>query len=160
MPNDQKTQFAYAQCLLDLGQEEEADPILRRIIDADSLSEIAEMARTALRNLAHETMMSNVSGGLRMDAVFYCLEGMNKFREMGDTKMRALVYEIAVLGKGGLDINDSAKIYTLKSMPGNFSGLYLVSLMYTGFRMIDPTMDCGIDLSQEYAEAEKLAGPL
>ena len=30
--------------------------------------------------------------------------------------------------------------------------------MYAGFRMIDPTMDSGIDLSREYAEAEKMAG--
>jgi hypothetical protein len=34
-------------------------------------------------------------------------------------------------------------------MSGNFSGLYLVSLMYTGFRMIDPALDTGIDLSKE-----------
>jgi tetratricopeptide (TPR) repeat protein len=157
LPNDQQTQYAYAQCLIDLGQNEEADPILHRVIEMDSLSDIAELARTALREMAHETLRENVGGGLRMDAVFYCLDGIKRFREMGDTQMRATVYEIAALGRGGLDINDSAKKYTLTSMPGNFSGLHLVSLMYVGFKQIDPTLDSGIDLSKEFAKAENLA---
>ncbi len=158
MPGDQKAQYAYAKCLLDLGQGDEADSIMERVIDMDPLSEIAEMARSDRRTLAHETMRDNVGGGLRMDAVYYCLDAMKKFREMGDIKMRAAVHEIAVLGRGGLDINDPAERYTLKSIPGKFSGLQLVSFMYTGFRMIDPTLDIGIDFSREYAEAEKLIG--
>ena len=67
MPDDQRAQFAYAQCLLELGQEDEADPILERVIDMDSLSDIAEMARSARRKLAHASMRANVAGGLRMD---------------------------------------------------------------------------------------------
>lgn len=157
LPNDQRAQYSYAKCLLDLGQDEEADPILCRVIDMDPLSDIAEMAKDERRKLAHEKLKGNASGGLRMDAVFYCLDGMKRFREMGDAKMRATVNEIALLGRGGLDINDPAEKYTLKSIPGNFSGLHLVSLMYTGFRMIDPSIDCGIDLSGEYAEAAEMA---
>jgi hypothetical protein len=79
--------------------------------------------------------------------VYYCLDGMKKFREMGDTKMKSLVYEIEVLGRNRIDINDPAKKHPLKSLTGNFSELHLVSLMYTGFRMIAPTMDTGIALS-------------
>ena len=156
MPDDQQTQYAYAQCLIDLGQNEEADPILRRVIGMDSLSDIAELARTARRNMAEETMRDDAGGGLRMDAVFYCLDAMKKFRELGDTKTRAIVYEIAVLGRGGLDIHDPATNYTLKSLPGTFSGMHLVCLMYTGSRMIEPDLDCGIDFSKEYGEAKKM----
>jgi tetratricopeptide (TPR) repeat protein len=156
MPDDQQTQYAYAQCLIDLGQNEEADPILQRVIAMDSLSDIAELARTARRKMAHETMRDEVCGGLRMDAVFFCLDAMKKFRELGDAKTRAVVYEIAVLGRSGLDIHDPATKYTIKSLPGRFSGMHLVCLMYTGSRMIEPDLDCGIDFSKEYAEAEKL----
>ena len=60
-------------------------------------------------------------------------------------------------GAAWRDTNDSAKRYTLTSLPGEFSGLHLVSLMYVGFRQIDPSIDGGIDLSKEHAEAEKLA---
>lgn len=156
MPDDPQTQYAYAQCLIDLGQNEEADPILRRVIEMDSLSDIAELARTARRKMAQETMRDDVGGGLRMDAVFYCLDAMKKFRELGDAKMRAIVYEIAVLGRGGLDIHDPAPNYTLKSLPGSFSGMSLVCLMYTGSRMIEPDLDSGIDFSKEYEEAQKM----
>jgi tetratricopeptide (TPR) repeat protein len=157
MPNDSQAQYAYAKCLMDLGQNDEADPIFQRVIQMDTLSEVAEMARTCRREMAEEAMRDHAGGGLRTDAVFYCLDAIKRFREMGDTKMRAAVYEIAVLGRGGLDINDSAKRYTLTSLPGEFSGLHLVSLMYVGFRQIDPSIDGGIDLSKEHAEAEKLA---
>jgi tetratricopeptide (TPR) repeat protein len=156
MPDDQQTQYAYAQCLIDLGQNEEADPILQRVIAMDSLSDIAELARSARRKMAHETMRDEVGGGLRMDAVFFCLDAMKKFRELGDAKTRAVVYEIAVMGRSGLDIHDPATKYTIKSLPGRFSGMHLVCLMYTGSRMIEPDLDCGIDFSKEYAEAEKL----
>ena len=156
MPDDPQAQYAYAQCLIDLGQNEEADPILQRVIDMDGLSETAELARTARRNLAHETMRDSAGGGLRMDAVLFCLDALKRFREMGDEKMRAVVYEIAVLGRGGLDVHDTTPKYAIKSLPGKFTGLHLVSLMFVGFRQIDPSLDGGIDLSPEYAEAKKL----
>ena len=156
MPDDPQTQYAYAQCLIDLGQNEEADPILQRIIAMDSLSDVAELARTARRQMAHEAMRDEVAGGLRMDAVFFCLDALKKFRELGDMKTRAVVYEIAVLGRSGLDIHDPATNYTLSSLPGRFSGMHLVCLMYTGSRMIEPDLDCGIDFSKEYEEARKL----
>ena len=101
-------------------------------------------------------MRSAAGGGARPDAVFYCLDGLQKFRDLGDTKTRAVVFEIAMLGRSGLDINDSAKKYSLRSLSGNFSGLHLVSLMYTGMQLIDPTADAGIDLSGEYAQALNL----
>ena len=61
-----------------------------------------------------------------------------------------------VLGRGGLDVHDTTPKYALKSMPGEFTGLHLVSLMFVGFRQIDPSLNGGIDLSPEYAEAKKL----
>jgi Flp pilus assembly protein TadD len=157
MPNDQRSQYGYAKCLVDLGNDDEADPILQRVIQMDPLSEIAEQARNERRRIAHETMRDNVGGGLRMDAMFFCLDAIKKFREMGDARMRALVYEITMLGRGGLDINDAEQKYTLTSLPGKFSGMQLVSLMYTGFKQIDPGMDSGIDLSREYEQALNLS---
>jgi hypothetical protein len=64
--------------------------------------------------------------------------------------------EIAMLGRSGLDINNPAQKYTLRSLPGKFSGMRLLSMMYVGFKIIAPEQDAGIDLSREYAEAKKL----
>jgi tetratricopeptide (TPR) repeat protein len=156
MPEDQAAQYGHAQCLLHLGRTDEADPIFVKAIELSPLSEIAELARTARTSIAHESMRSSVGGGARPDAVMYCLDGLQKFRDLGKTKTGAIVFEIAMLGRSGLDINNPAKKYTLRSLPGSFSGLQLVSLMYTGMKIIDPTADAGIDLSREFAAAEEL----
>lgn len=156
MPDDQRAQYGYARCLLALGRTKEADPMYVKTIDLDPLSEIAELARKARTDIAHETLRAANDGGLRPDAVFYCLEGLQKFRDLGDTQARAIVFEIAMLGRNGLDINDPEQKYVLKSLPGKYSGLHLVSLMYTGIKLFDPDTDAGIDLSKEYAEARKM----
>jgi tetratricopeptide (TPR) repeat protein len=156
MPHDQAAQYGHAQCLLELGRTDEADPVFVKAIELSPLSEIAELARTARTSIAHESMRSSVGGGARPDAVMYCLDAMQKFRDLGKTKTGAIVFEIAMLGRSGLDINNPAKKYTLRSLPGSFSGLQLVSLMYTGMKLFDPSVDSGIDLSKEYSEAMAL----
>jgi len=45
------------------------------------------------------------------------------------------------------------KIYTLNSLEGSFTGLQMVSYLYVGFKRIDPHLDVGIDLSEEYKMA-------
>lgn len=77
-------------------------------------------------------------------------------RALGDQKTCAIVFAIAMLGRSGLDINAPSKRYTLNSLPGTFSGLHLVSLMYTGMKRIEPNTDAGIDLSKEFEAAVKL----
>ena len=156
MPEDQAAQYGYAQCLLQLGRTGDADPAFVRAIQLSPLSDIAELARTARTSIAHHSMRSAVGGGLRPDAVMYCLDGLQKFRDLGDTKTRAIVFEISMLGRSGLDINDSSKKYSLRSLPGTFSGLHLVALMYSGMQLIDPSIDAGIDFSLEFAEAKRL----
>jgi len=156
MPQDQAAQYGHAQCLLELGRTDEADPIFVKAIELSPLSDIAELARTARTSIAHESMRSSLGGGARPDAVMYCLDGLQKFRDLGKTKTGAIVFEIAMLGRSGLDINDPGKKYTLRSLPGSFSGLQLVSLMYTGMQILEPGVDAGIDLSKEYSAAKEL----
>ncbi len=58
--------------------------------------------------------------------------------------------------RSGLDINNSAEQYTLKSLPGRFSGLHLLAIMYAAFRQIDSTLESGADFSAEYEAALQL----
>ncbi len=53
-------------------------------------------------------------------------------------------------------MNDSAQKYTLQSLPGHFSGLHLLCLMYASFKIIAPSLDAGIDLSKEYEAAQAM----
>ncbi len=55
-------------------------------------------------------------------------------------------------------LRSAAPKYQLKSLPGNFSGLHLVCLMYVAFKSIAPDTDVGFDLSKEYAAAQALHG--
>jgi hypothetical protein len=75
-----------------------------------------------------------------------------------ETKRREIAFEVAILGTKGLDINDPTKRYELKSLPGTFSGLHLLAIMYTAFGQMDPSLDSGIDFSKEYQAAMALRG--
>ena len=156
LPDDQQALLGLATCLSQLGDQDEADKLFKRCIAVNPLTNTAEHARTARTRIAHQKMRDKVDGALRMDVVMYCLGALQKFRDLGAAKAKAVTIEIAMLGRSGLDINDPAQKYTLKSLPGQFSGMHLVSVMYVGMKTLAPGQDTGIDLSREYAEAEKL----
>ena len=97
------------------------------------------------------------SGGkTRPDAVMYCLSALQLFKDKLAAEIRKITFEIATLGMGGIDVNDPARKYSLRSLPGNFSGLQLLCTEYVGFKQLDPSVDLGFDLSVEYAAAQKL----
>jgi hypothetical protein len=74
------------------------------------------------------------------------------------SEIQKISFEIAMLGTRGLDVNDPAEQYTLRSIPGTFSGLHLLCIEYVGFRIIEPSLDLGFDLSAEYEAAKTLMG--
>lgn len=73
-------------------------------------------------------------------------------------QVKNVAFEVALLGAKGLDVNDPTQKYQLRSLPGTFSGLHLVSIMYVAFKLTDPKADVGFDLSAEYEEARSLSG--
>ena len=56
----------------------------------------------------------------------------------------------------GFGVNDSSQKYQLRTLPGRFSGLHMVCLMYAAFKITDPTADIGFDLAKEYAMADQM----
>jgi hypothetical protein len=98
-------------------------------------------------------MRNKADGQLRMDAVMYCLAAIEKFQAIGPGKSQAVTYEIARLGRDGLDINNPVRKYTLKSMEGEFTGMQLLAYMFVGLKQIDPSLDPGIDFEKEYQAA-------
>lgn len=161
LPGEQSALYGLAHCLEQLGGEErgsEADLLYQQVIAIDADSDIAEAAMTASRNLAQQTFRSKGGVPIRMDAVQYCLGAMQRFASMDMQQIQNIVFEIALLGRSGFDVNSPDKRYTLKSLPGDYSGLHLVSIMYTGFKKIAPDADAGFDLSAEYAVAQNMFG--
>jgi len=147
------------KCLNLQGRDKDADEAYEKVIAVNPHSDIAEKARDARRRFAHQSFQKKESGGKeRFDAVMYCFGAMQKFDDMSKSKVHEAVTEIAIKGRSGLDMNDPDKEYTLRSLPGKFTGLQLVCMMYVGFQQINPEMDVGIDLSKEYEQAKKLYG--
>lgn len=155
-PNDQQAMYGLAECLSLLGHHTEAHEAYRKTIAINEYGKIAELAQEALRKMAEEVFKGRAVGGLRPDAVMYCLSAMEKFSEMPQEEVKRIATEIALKGRTGLDTNDPAQKYQLKSLPGNFSGLNLVCLMYVGFKSFAPEMEVGFDLGKEYAAAQSL----
>jgi tetratricopeptide (TPR) repeat protein len=155
-PKDQQAMFGLAEALTALGRPEGADEAYRKVIEINEYSKIAELAQESRRKMAERTFKDRAGGTARPDAVMYCLGALEKFEKMSRSEVQRIASEIAMEGRSGLDTNDPAQKYELKSLAGKFSGLQLVCLMYVAFKSISPEMDIGFDLSKEYAAAQAL----
>lgn len=90
-------------------------------------------------------------------AVFYFLDAFKRFEAMTPEEIRNLAFEIALLGRGGLDYSDPAKKYELKTIPNRkFSGLHLMCLMFAGFKRVAPEHDVGMNLEEPFLTALQL----
>ena len=159
LPHDAQTTYGLATVLERLGGDSnlaEADELYIVVIERWPASPVAEMAREARTKLAHMNMRAKVGGGLRPDVMMYISGALDTFDQLAPAKRQQITLEVALKGQSGLDINDPEQKYTLKSLPGKFSGLHLVSIMYVGIKALDANADAGIDLSEEYAAAMAL----
>jgi tetratricopeptide (TPR) repeat protein len=159
LPQDQASVYGLAQCLEASGEDDklaEADRLYVEAIELDQVPQITELARRARSSLAQQSFRETTGGSVNMAAVMYCLSALQKFSRMKPPEVQGVAFEIAMLGMRGIDPNDAAKKYTLRSMPGTYSGLELLSIMYVGFKQIAPDMDSGFDLSKEYQAAQQL----
>lgn len=145
-----------AQTLLDqdpAAHADEANTLLRRVMDLAPHGEIAEKAGTLRTSIANLKFRSSALGDLRHDAMFYCLGALERFEGMSQQQLAPLVMEMATLGQSGLNVNEPDTTYRLKLLPGEFSGLQVVCMMHVGLKKINPEMDSGMDIDKEYDAA-------
>lgn len=88
--------------------------------------------------------------------VMYCSGALRTFRAMQPKEVEKVAVEIAILGTRGLDVNEPAQRYQIRSLPGKFSGLHLLCIEYVGFKLTKPDLDLQFDLSAEYAMAKEM----
>lgn len=159
MPDDPQSIFGLAIALEEVGTDdadEEADALFLRLIQEHPTSPMVEQAEKARTAFGNKRLKSNSVGGFRPDVMMYIAGALKTFKKLGPKKRHEIAVEIALLGRSGLDINDPTDKYKLKTLPGKFTGLHLLAIMYTAFRQIDPTMDTGADFSAEYRAAMEL----
>lgn len=158
MPDDPHTIFGLATALEKLDSPEselEADGLYARFVREHPNASMVGQAEKSRSAYAAKRLRSAVPAGLRLDVVQYITRAIQTFEKIGAQGRQAVVAEIATLGSRGLDINDPGKRYSLASLPGDFSGLQLVAMMYTGLRQMDPSLDAGIDFSAEFEIASR-----
>jgi len=161
MPDDPQSIFDLATALEQLGSLEadhEADLLYLRFIREHPNSPKAEQAEKARTAFAHRQVNSNSVGGFRPDVMMYIAGALDIFKKQGTQKRQAVALEIAMLGRGGLDIDDPDEKYSLESLPGKFSGLHLLAIMYTAFQQVDSSMETGVDFAAEYKAAVHMQG--
>ena len=87
-------------------------------------------------------------------AVWFLLDALNRYARLATEEVRTIAFEIAMVGRSGLDYASSEKKYSLKSIPGErFSGLQLMCLMHAGFKRLNPELDTGMDLHEPFLQA-------
>lgn len=159
-PGDQGAWLALGDALTLADRLREAGEAYKRAIAIHPHNDLAEVARSASSKLAEDSMQraAPTAGTPRPDAIEYCVAAIRGFRGRPIEDVKQIAFEIATLGRGGIDVNDLFRRYRLDSLPGEFSGLQLVCLMYVGFQIVAPGTDVGIDLSREYSVALERAG--
>jgi tetratricopeptide (TPR) repeat protein len=150
--SDAITIYGLGYCYQQIKDYNNADIYYRKILEIDAPSHLKELAKNGLRELALTTLKSK---GFRIDVVMYMLSALKLF-EKDQSRIQGITFEIALKGRSGFDINNPNKKYTIQNLPGEFTGLQLVSYMYVGFKKLAPDQDIGMDLSQEYEMALKL----
>ena len=156
MPDDPQSIFGLATALEGVGTDEadeEADALYQRFILEHPTSPMTAQAEKSRSAFAHRRLKSRSVGGFRPDVMMYILDALKTFKRVGPEKRRQIALEIAVLGRSGLDINDPDSKYKLKTLPGTYSGLNLLAIMYSAFHQIDPKMEVGADFIAEYTAA-------
>jgi len=95
-----------------------------------------------------------------MDAVFYQQDALRLFCWKSLHEDQEITFEIGIQGQHGLDINDSRETRRPAGAAGGrtFSALQLICIMYAGFKQIEPGMDIGVELGEEWGMAERLGG--
>lgn len=155
-PLDQRAWIGLGKTCEALDQRQRADEAYRRALSIDSHNELGEEAHSGLRRLAEHTFRERGGDAPRPDAIFYCLDALERFDRMSEVEIQQVTGEIAFLGADGLDVNNPDQRYQLKRLSGDYSGLQLVCILYVGLKHIAPDQDIGFDLSREYAAAISL----
>jgi tetratricopeptide (TPR) repeat protein len=159
-PKDELAWYGLGEALEVAGDTKGADEAYVRVLELDEYSRVAEPARQARTRLAQQGFRSRVPSSVeRPDAVMYCLSALQKFAKMTPAEVQNIGFEIALLGRSGLEVNNPDRKYSLRNLSGEYTGLQLMSYMYVAFRQIAPEQNIGFDLAKEFEQALRLFKP-
>ncbi|MFN7890919.1 MAG: hypothetical protein ACK5OC_11565, partial [Pirellula sp.] len=130
----------------------------RRVLELSPNSSISVAAQVALTKLAESALPKHGGHFDCPETVKFCLNALQSFAEMTNDQVKSIMFEIAMKGQEGMNINNPEVRYSFKSIEGDFSGLKAVCYMYVAMQRLMPGVDAEIDLSKEYAKAKAMHG--
>ncbi len=154
--DDPEALLELARCLEALGREHlpEADRLCADLVARFPDSPLSLQAEEARTRIAQASIRCIDHGDPRQEVLRHIADALAAFDALGTRRREQIALEVALLGQHGLDIADPVPKYALKTLPGTYSGLHLLAIMYTAFRQIDPTIDIGADFLREYEMAQ------
>lgn len=157
LPQDAGVWYGCAQAHEALGELASADVAYQRVIQLSPEGPMADDAKAGRGRIAEQNFHAGSGRKLRMDAVLFCADALKRFSTMSPKEIERVAAEIAILGSRGLDVSNPAKRYSIRALPGDYSGLHLLCIEYVGFKLTRPEIDLQFDLSAEYAAAKNMA---
>ena len=159
LPDDSVSLLNLGLSLFKTGQSKnisEAGDIANLLIANNTGNEIETKAKDLQRQVAQYHFRESSGKHENSDAVFACIDAMRKLKDASQKEIAAVALEIAQLGQSGIKVNNPEVTYTIKSFPGNFSGLALVCLLHVAVQKVSPGSDSGFDVQKEYEIAKGL----
>jgi hypothetical protein len=85
----------------------------------------------------------------------YLVDALDRLSSMDRELKQAVVIELVLLVAKGMAINDLETKPRLKTIDGEFDGLYLARLFYAAVQEVTPGEETGVDFSREYRKANE-----
>ncbi len=102
-PSDQQAWFGLAEALFVQDRLEDADEFYRKAIEINASSNLADLVRDRLGQIAKMKFRSKTPGMERMDAVMYLIGAIEKFADLSRKEVGKVGYEVATLGIVGFN---------------------------------------------------------
>ena len=152
-PDDIGVLVCLGQCAHHLGELVDAKKYFERVLSLDGPEYMHGMARDYLAKYEADSKRSG-EAEFNQVAYEYIVDALERLEVMDSESKRAAVIELVLLAAQGIAVNDLETKRRLRSLEGEFNGLYLACFMYAAVQEVAPGQDMGINFSREYAKAK------
>jgi tetratricopeptide (TPR) repeat protein len=153
-PDDVGVLVSLGQCLHHLGDLTGAKEQFERAIKIGGPEHLQSIARDYLAKYKQDADRDG-DDDFNPIAYQYMTEALERLSGMDSELKRAVVIELVLLAAKGIAINDLDTKHRLRTLDGEFNGMYLACLFYAAAQEVTPGEDIGIDFSREYQKAKE-----
>ena len=152
-PDDVGVLVSLGQCLHHLGDLTGAKEQFERARTLGGPDHLQSMAQDYLDK--YEKDSEKTGDDFNEVAYGYLVDALDRLSSMDRELKRAVVIELVLQAAKGIAINDLETKHRLRTLDGEFDGLYLACLFYAAAQEVTPGEDIGIDFSREYQKAKE-----